>query len=70
MFYYMLAKKFLPLIRNNIPIPNIPILGGVLVETIQYPLYHWKRMQELTCDRGGLLCCQNEESAYLSLIHI
>ena len=68
MFYYMLAQRFLPFILANIPIPNIPILGGVLVETIKYPLYNWKRMTELTCDRGGLLCCQNNESAFKALI--
>jgi len=68
MFYYNLARRFLPLIINNIPIPNVPVLGKVVVESIQYPLYHWSRMQELTCDRAGLLCCQNEISSYRVLI--
>ena len=68
LMYYELAKYFLPLLINNIPIPNVPIVGKVIVETIQYPLYNWKRMQELSCDRAGLLCCQNKDAAFRALI--
>ncbi len=68
LFYYNLSRKILPLIIRNIPIPNVPIFGKVLIESIQYPLYHWARMQELSCDRAGLLCCQNKNSALRALI--
>ena len=69
-FYYSLSRRFLPLIVNNIPVPNIPILGDLLVQSIQYPLYHWSRMQELSCDRAGLLCCQNKEAALRAIIKL
>ena len=70
MLYYNLSRYLLPLLQSSIPIPNIPIVGTVAVESLKYPLYHWSRMQELTCDRAGLLCCQRKESAMLALISL
>ena len=70
LLYYNLSRFLLPILTSSIPIPNIPIIGTVAVESIKYPLYHWSRMQELTCDRAGLLCCQSKKSAMLALIKL
>ena len=36
----------------------------------KYSLCYWDRMSELTADRAGLLCCQNEDAAIRSFIKI
>ncbi len=68
LLYYNLSHYIVPLLLSSVPIPNLPLIGPVLVESLKYPLYHWNRMQELSCDRAGLLCCQNKKSAMLALI--
>lgn len=38
-------------------------LGGVVAKGLEIALYYWSRMSELTCDRAGLLVCQDVEKA-------
>lgn len=38
-------------------------IGEILSTGLQLALLHWQRMSEFTCDRAGLLACQNSEAA-------
>lgn len=51
MLYHMMAQMI-----NSI-IDSIPF-GNIAAAPLQYALYYWDRMSELTADRAGLLCCQ------------
>jgi Zn-dependent protease with chaperone function len=39
-------------------------LGGAAIQAIKIALQEWSRKSELSCDRAGLLVCQNPEAAY------
>lgn len=58
MLYHMMAQT-LDLALNVLPLA----LTKFLASGLQYALYYWDRMSELTADRAGLLCCQNEKTA-------
>jgi Zn-dependent protease with chaperone function len=57
--YHSMAEIF-PVLVYAIP---IPILNDILSESLKLSLNHWRRMSEFTCDRSGLLVCQNMEAA-------
>ena len=56
MLYHMMAQVI------NICIDSIPF-GSIAAAPLQYALYYWDRMSEITADRAGLLCCQNKSAA-------
>ena len=43
-------------------------LSGLLMKTLQVALCNWSRASELTCDRAGLLCCQDIDAALRTLM--
>ncbi len=43
-------------------------VGELLSTGLQLALLHWKRMSEFTCDRAGLLACQNSDAAVSTFI--
>ena len=47
---------------------QLPILGGLLSLGIYVALYEWIRTAELTCDRVGLLVCQDLDAAIRVMI--
>lgn len=61
MLYHMMAQVI------NYIIDAIPF-GNIAAAPLQYALYYWDRMSELTADRAGLLCCQKPTSAIKALI--
>lgn len=63
MLYHMMAQAI-----NGI-IDAIPG-GNVVAAPVQYALYYWSRMSELTADRAGLLCCQNKDAAIRTFMKI
>lgn len=55
--YYEIAE-FLPIVGNYLGTVTLGI--GKLVSTaVEMALYHWQRMSKFTCDRAGLLACQD-----------
>lgn len=42
---------------------SIPFIGGLLTKGLDLMLFEWMRKAELSCDRAGLLCAQDEEVA-------
>ena len=38
-------------------------VGSLISRGLEYPLLHWARMSEFTCDRAGLLTCQDLDVA-------
>lgn len=56
MLYHMMAQLVDSIVAA---VPG----GSLLAGGFQYALYYWDRMSELTADRAGLLCCQNEKAA-------
>jgi Zn-dependent protease with chaperone function len=38
-------------------------IGSLISRGLEYPLLHWARMSEFTCDRAGLLTCQDLDVA-------
>ena len=38
-------------------------IGSLISRGLEYPLLHWSRMSEFTCDRAGLLACQDLDVA-------
>lgn len=59
--YHMLAK-FLCYGASSIPILG-PVVQGLTKLSVGPLLALWSRYSEFTCDRAGLLCCQNREAA-------
>ena len=43
---------------------TIPFVGPLLGMGLELALYEWQRKAELSCDRAGLLCCQDPEGAF------
>jgi len=44
--------------------------AGAATEVLNYAYFEWSRASELTCDRGGLLACQNFEASCRALMKI
>lgn len=45
-------------------------LSGLLTSTLQVALANWSRASEMTCDRAGLLCCQDIDVALRALMKL
>ena len=59
--YQMVANfivRFLPILSQI-----LPFNFSILVQPLLLALFEWSRRAELTCDRAGLLCVQNPETA-------
>lgn len=48
----------------------LPLIGGVIEKTIQYPLNAWSRRSEISADRAGLICCGDINVAKRALFKI
>ena len=44
-------------------IGSVPLVGPLLTRGIDLALFEWMRKAELSCDRAGLLCCQDPDAA-------
>ncbi len=66
--YHQMASV-LPVIGNIIGSVTLGI-GKFISTGLQLALLNWQRMSEFTCDRTGLLACQNVEAATSSMIKI
>ena len=65
-FYRTLGRFLIPYWDQLVA--NIPVPGFSLARIPLLVLYHaWYRHSELTCDRAGLLCCQDPETAFRAL---
>ena len=43
---------------------NVPIVGPLIKTGIDLAMFEWLRKAELSCDRAGLLCCQDPEAGF------
>ncbi len=66
--YYQIAE-FLPVIARVIGSATFG-LGDIVGLGVQAALLHWRRMSELSCDRAGLLACQDANAAITAMIKI
>ena len=60
--YRLIAFELLPLVSIGIDQFTLG-LGAIGTQALYVPLFYYVRMTELTCDRAGLLCCQNKSPA-------
>jgi Zn-dependent protease with chaperone function len=68
-FYSTLGLMILPGIGQIVG--NLTLgIGDYVSDVIIYTLLYWVRMAEFTCDRAGLLACQNENAVYRGLAKI
>lgn len=65
---HMLYKSMANIMNTGFSMVN-PI-ANLLSKGIQLALMHWSRMAEYTCDRAGLLACQNPDKAFMALIKL
>lgn len=42
----------------------VPIVGPLVRQGLDLLLFEWMRKAELSCDRAGLLCCQDPDAAF------
>ena len=54
----------------NTLLSGIPGIGLVSAEVLNYAYFEWSRAAELTCDRGGLLACQNFNASCNALMKL
>jgi hypothetical protein len=67
----MIKDELLSALLNAIPGGAVVTTVGVVSEEIlNYAYYEWSRAAELTCDRGGLLACQNIEASCRALMKL
>jgi Zn-dependent protease with chaperone function len=66
--YYQVAE-YLPLLGRMIGAATFGF-GQLMSVGLQAALMHWKRMSELSCDRAGLLACQNADAAINTMIKL
>lgn len=60
--YYTMAQQL-----GNI-VANIPVAGNLIITAgIHYALMDWRRMQEFTADRAGVIACGSLETAIMAL---
>lgn len=43
---------------------NVPIVGPIVKMGLDLAMFEWLRKAELSCDRAGLLCCQDPQAGY------
>jgi Zn-dependent protease with chaperone function len=43
---------------------SVPLIGPMLKAGLDLALFEWQRKAELSCDRAGLLCCQDPEAGF------
>ncbi len=43
---------------------HIPIVGPLLMQGLDMLMFEWLRKAELSCDRAGLLCCQDADAGF------
>lgn len=67
--YHMLANQIFPYIGELITTTTLGV-GGLLTTPIQLALASWSRKAEFTCDRAGLLACQDLDAAITTLMKI
>ena len=67
--YQVLAEQILPTLGGFLTRATLG-LGDILSAPIQLALYSWYRKSELTCDRAGLLACQNLDAAITAMMKI
>ncbi|MDR2901608.1 MAG: M48 family metallopeptidase [Lactobacillales bacterium] len=51
-------------------IPGLSTVAGPAIMAINYAYYEWYRAAELTCDRGGLLACQDFKASCSALMKL
>jgi Zn-dependent protease with chaperone function len=66
--YYQIAM-LLPVLAEVVGVATFGI-GSLLSFPLEVALIRWQRMSELTCDRAGLLACQNVDAATTALIKL
>jgi Zn-dependent protease with chaperone function len=48
----------------------IPLVGPMLKMGLELALFEWQRKAELSCDRAGLLCCQDPDAAFRMMMRL
>ena len=66
---YQQAAILLPVVGRFISSSTLG-LGGLATNGLELALYQWVMMAKLTCDRAGLLACQDPEVALSTLIKL
>ncbi len=61
------AGTALKLIRT---IEHLHLLAGVVQGGLRLFFMHWSRCAEITCDRAGLICCGDLQTAQMALIRL
>ncbi|MFM2244450.1 MAG: hypothetical protein RL071_524 [Pseudomonadota bacterium] len=51
-------------------IGSIPVVGPLLTRGVDLALFEWMRKAELSCDRAGLLCCQDPDVALRMMMRL
>lgn len=69
MVYSLLANLIFPLIGDLVGKATLGI-GEVVTTPIQIALLSWSRKSEFSCDRAGLLACQDIEAAMTAFMKI
>lgn len=66
--YHQMAS-ILPVIGDIVGAATLGV-AGLFSKGIELALYTWQRRSEFTCDRAGLLACQNIEAAITAMMKI
>ena len=66
---YQQAAIMLPVLGKFIASSTLG-LGGLATNGLELALYQWVMMAKLTCDRSGLLACQDLDIAFSALIKL
>lgn len=67
--YTMMAWLFVPLLEmatRSLPIPGTQLAGTAAAHAI----FEWQRQAEISCDRAGMLVCQDYHTALSSLMRL
>lgn len=66
---YQQIANVMPLLKNIINSTTLG-LGGLATSGLEVALYNWMIMSRFTCDRAGLLACQNVDVAITALMKL
>lgn len=66
---FQLAQLFVPQLADLLGQMTMGI-GGLVGAGVEVALFDWYRKSELTCDRCGLLLCQNSDAALSMLMKL